>query len=147
MDGLLAGWRRGFEVFRRGAGCEERPEAWAGLGLRITPRRKPAPAGGRRGIEEGSSDAAAEGTVLAHEQDRASHRTANVTMPMIPAAPTRRGSGSFVRQSTRSAARKTMTVVTSTMTCVPMTAPAPTIAPAAAAVAPFVNPTTMGCFR
>ena len=56
-------------------------------------------------------------------------------MPMIPAAPTTRGSGSFVRQSTRSAARKTTTVVTSTMTCVPMTAPAPTIAPAAAAVA------------
>src|SRR5205814_10648592 len=135
------------EVLRCGRTREQRLEARTDFGLRIPTCRPRAKALWCRRIEVRGGDPAAERAVLAHEQDGASHRSVNVRRPTTPAAPTRRGSGTFVRQSTSSAARKTSTVITSTITCVPMTAPAPTIAPAAAAVAPFVKPTTIGCFR
>src|SRR5438093_1546330 len=77
----------------------------------------------------------------------AAHRTPKSTRPTIADAATSAGSGTLSRQRMPNAMTKIAIVGTSTRTCVAMTAAAPTMAPAAAAVAPLVKPCTAGCFR
>src|SRR5207302_3101466 len=117
LDPDQAARRLRLEMFGGGRAREQWAEAGARLGLRIPTRRERAPARWCLRVEVRGGNPAAERAVLAHEHDGPIHRSAK-RRPTNPAAPTRRGSGTFVRQSTSSAARKTSRVVMSTITCV-----------------------------
>src|SRR5207253_8417587 len=77
----------------------------------------------------------------------AAHRSPKSTRPTVADAATCAGSGTLSRQMVTSELTKIEIVGTSTRTCVAITPAAPTMAPAAAAVAPLVKPCTAGCFR